>query len=321
MSDGEISLKPELTEQHEKIAQNTTSRQVLLASIEVYLIITFLGICLAGTILGAVGKLPSVCVEIAGGGGLVSLLSVIAVLAGFFGKSFNQRWKRAKHLHFRLSLASIGTTLVLTAVYLFVPVFQLVPDANANPYPPNTGNLVFNDPLSNNGLGHNWQQGTNVNNATCQFSGSSLEVTQPKLGYFHGCTAYNTNFSNFAYEVQMTLIKGDYGGIAFCINTMLGNYYHFDVGTNGLYSLTAFARDMPIITLSSSKTSIINTGLNQTNTLAVVVDNGTISLYVNLRLITTINDTTYTSGQIGVYVGDNNHATEALFTDARVWQL
>lgn len=319
MSDGEISLKPELTEQHEKIVKNTSSRIVLLASIEVYLIITFLGICLSGTILGAIGKLPPVCVEIAGGGGLVSLLSVLAVLAGFFGKSFNKRWRLAKHLHFRLSLAGIGTTLVLTAIYLFASAFQYAPVANTNPYPPNTGNLVFNDPLTSNNLGHNWQQGSNDNNASCQFTGNGLEVTQPKSGYFHGCTAYNTNFSNFTYEVQMTLIKGDYGGIAFCINTMLGNYYHFDVGTNGLYSLTIFARDIPVDTLSSNKTSDINTGLNQTNTLAVVVENGTISLYINLRFITTINDPTYSAGQIGVYVGNYNHPAAALFTNARIW--
>jgi eukaryotic-like serine/threonine-protein kinase len=76
-------------------------------------------------------------------------------------------------------------------------------------YPPSNGTLALNDPLSDNTLGYGWYQ-TNV----CVFTGGDYHVTSPS-SYFIFCAAQNTNYSNFAYEVQMIIISGDCGGIYF----------------------------------------------------------------------------------------------------------
>ncbi len=192
--------------------------------------------------------------------------------------------------------------------------------AMTDPYT-HKGTLAINDPLTDNNKGYNWDQGTNNNNATCQFTGAGLDVTQPKQQFFHGCIAKATNFSNFVYEVQMTMISGDYAGITFCADKPNGTYYFFYIKPDGEYALKTFSHDQPINTLRSSSTSVIHTGLNSSNLIAVVVQNGNISLYVNQGLIDSVSDNTYSHGQIGVFAGNDSHSAEAVFSNAKVWTL
>ncbi len=108
--------------------------------------------------------------------------------------------------------------------------------ASQNPYT-HSGTLALDDPLTDNSKGYNWQTGTNSNGATCAFQGGAYHATQPRAGFFHSCTAYNTDYSNFAFEVQMTTISGDYAGIIFSKATP-DTYYLFRVFTNGNYDLS-----------------------------------------------------------------------------------
>lgn len=188
----------------------------------------------------------------------------------------------------------------------------------ANPYT-SGGSLVLNDGLTSNNL--NWDTGTNNHNASCQFTSQGYEVTQPAQSFFHGCIAKNTNFSNFVYEVQMNMISGDYAGIIFCADKSQGTYYFFYIKPDGSYQLQVYSGDQFLRTLTSGSSSAITTGLPSNNLLAVVVQNGTISLYVNETSIATVNDATYTQGQIGVFTGNDINTAETIFSNVRVWQL
>ncbi len=189
---------------------------------------------------------------------------------------------------------------------------------SSNPYT-NSGTLVLNDSLMQNN--YDWDTGTNKNNASCQFTSQGLEVTQPKQGFFHGCIAKSTRFNNFVYEVQVNMISGDYAGIIFCANKTQGTYYFFYIKPDGSYVLQIYSGDQPQSTLTSNSSSAITTGLPATNVLAVVVQNGSISLYVNQTQIASVSDGTYTSGQIGVFSGNDQNSADAVFSNARVWQL
>ncbi len=186
-----------------------------------------------------------------------------------------------------------------------------------NPYPPNTGNLVLNDPLVNNSQSWDWQLGTNNLNATCAFAKGGYDVTQPAQGFFHSCTAYNTNFSNFTYEVQMSMISGDYAGMIFCKQTT-DQYYLFRIYTNGTYSLlrNVDANIDHAVPLANGSFAYSGTGL-----IAVVVIGGTISLYFNRHQIGSASDSAYTHGQIAVLTGNNTNSAETVFNNAKVWQL
>lgn len=190
--------------------------------------------------------------------------------------------------------------------------------ASSNPYT-HSGSLVLNDPLTTNN--HNWDTGTNSHNASCQFTSQGFDVTQPAQQFFHGCIAKDTNFSNFVYEVQMRMISGDYGGIIFCAAKAQGTYYFFFIKPGGQYELQIYSGDQSQATLASGSSSAITTGLPSSNLLAVVVQNGNIRLYVNQTNIATVNDASYPGGQIGVFSGNDTNSAEAIFSNARVWQL
>jgi len=195
------------------------------------------------------------------------------------------------------------------------------PVSPSNPYPPNVGTLVLNDPLVDNSKGYQWDQGTNSNNATCQFTANGLDVTQPKQGYFHSCIAHATNFTNFAYEVQMTILSGDYAGIIFCSDTTRGTYYFFYIEPSGNYTLRTLSNDRITGTLKSGSSTAIHTSPAATNLIATVVQNGNIDLYVNRTLIDSVRDSSYTHGAIGLFTGNRVNAAVTVFSNAKVWSL
>ena len=62
--------------------------------------------------------------------------------------------------------------------------------------------------------------------------------------------------------------------------------------------------------------------VNATNLLTVVVLAQTIYLYVNKVYLAQATDTTYNSGEIGVFVQSTSQSfTEVAFKNAQVWKL
>src|SRR6266852_3872682 len=100
--------------------------------------------------------------------------------------------------------AIAATTATAQAVNANATATASVIAANPDPYPPGGGTLALLDPLHDNSQGHNWD--TNATN--CAFSGGTYHVSAPGTPFFASCAARSTNFSNFIYEVQMTIIKG-----------------------------------------------------------------------------------------------------------------
>src|SRR5205807_3608545 len=87
--------------------------------------------------------------------------------------------------------------------------------ANTNPFPPAGATLVINDPLTNNNNGYGWETTPDAG-GVCQFTGGAYQVNEKAYDTREYCPAYNTNFgSNFAYQVQMTIVQGDLGGLIF----------------------------------------------------------------------------------------------------------
>jgi len=63
------------------------------------------------------------------------------------------------------------------------------------------------------------------------------------------------------------------------------------------------------------------TGLTQANLIAVVANGGTLSFYVNKQFVTSVSDSSYTSGEVGVLAQDETQPTEVAYSDAQVWKL
>jgi len=183
-----------------------------------------------------------------------------------------------------------------------------------------TGPPVLNDALRDNTQGNNWDTAAQEGSG-CAFANGVYHSTILQPGFFSPCFAQNPSFSNFSYQVQMKIVKGDQGGICFRANTNNGAYYAFYINSNGTYDLETYNNGISTGILRKGSSSAIKTGLNQTNLIAVVANGNQIDLYVNMQLIDSVTDSMYSSGQIGVVAEDINNPTDVAFNNAQVWTM
>jgi hypothetical protein len=189
-----------------------------------------------------------------------------------------------------------------------------------NPYPPHTGSLTLNDSLTDNSKGYRWDIGSFANGGSCSFTGGSYHVGVSMQGHVLACNAEAGTFSNLTYEVQMTILKGDRGGIFFRQVGTQGPYYYFSLKIDGSYELDSFDGNT-LHVLQRGSSPAIKRGLNQPNLLAVVAQGSSIDLYVNGLSILHISDSTTSNGLIGVAADATDQPAEVAFSNARVWML
>src|SRR5579875_3906364 len=241
--------------------------------------------------------------------GLVTLLVLLAILliAGGGGLVYYAAVYQP-HQQQVQATATAQTHATTTAIAQATAAAQ-------NPYT-HSGTLVFSDALTANNQGHQWDE-----NKNCAFTGGTYHAIAPDPHYSDYCIANATDFSNFAYQVNMTVLKGDGGGMLFHVeNTNPHEYYEFDVAQDGTYGLYK-ADAGQFITMTSGSNPAIHQGLNQTNVLGVVVQGSNITLYVNGTSVDSVTDSTFSHGQIGVSASVVNQVTEVSFTNAKVWKL
>lgn len=174
--------------------------------------------------------------------------------------------------------------------------------------------LMLSDPLQS---ARNWET-QSKSGGNCQYANNALQVSEASTNIFFACVG-SQSFSNFAFEVHMTIGRGDCGGIMIQANPKNGQGYQFEVcpiGTYTLYKYTGFA---------GSTSSVLTRGLSQaiksqgTNTLAIAFNNGSIALYINQQELNPAGDDSFTSGEIDLLAIDRQNPTTMNYTDARVW--
>jgi hypothetical protein len=193
-----------------------------------------------------------------------------------------------------------------------------------NPYPPHQGTLALNDPLKDNSHGNNWAEGSTNSTGTCQFKDGAYHVSESNTQSAQFCASVSSDFSNFAYEVQMTIIQGDGGGIMFRADSVNGKFYYFFLSGDGTYAFLLYTDLTHPKILSENVTSAINRGMNKANLIAAQANGNAITLYINHQQIVSVNDSTYSHGKIGLIANPyitNGHATEIAYSNARVWTL
>jgi len=194
--------------------------------------------------------------------------------------------------------------------------------ATANPYPSymsGQGTLALYDPL--NQATPRWEMYSNkAFGGTCAFANGVYQISETKAHNNFLCNLA-THYGNFAVEVQMTILQGDCGGIAFRNDGSNGKVYSFKVCSDGSYDLYVYRDNNTSSTLITNTSSAILTGANRLNTIGVVANGSTIELYANQTKLTSITDTTYASGEIGLIASDITNATRVNYSNIRVWIL
>jgi serine/threonine protein kinase len=193
------------------------------------------------------------------------------------------------------------------------------PSNDPNPYPPYSGTLGLNDPLSDNSQGNNWQIYQDSLSA-CEFTGGAYHAIETKNTYYANCFS-SPDYGNFTLQVQMQILQGDCGGIMFRANPTHTQFYYFSICQYGSYTLYLYVdnKNSDALTLASGNSTIINAGPLQTNTIAVVANNNQISLYANQTFLASAIDNTYSSGHIGIAAQSLGNQTEVAFSNMKVW--
>jgi len=184
---------------------------------------------------------------------------------------------------------------------------------------PFSANLVLSDPLTDNSKGVQWQTSD-----ACKFTGSAYHVIDSQANTYQPCLALNTDYSNFTFQVEMSISKGDGEGLILRGNATKNQFYLFELGAKGDYTVYV------AVDTSGTNTRTLTSGklsqtLNGTDTIGVVARGSTISFYVNPlqnpEPVASINNSTYTHGQIGVLSYDISNSADVIFTNAKVWVL
>ncbi|MFL5627657.1 MAG: hypothetical protein ACJ788_18930 [Ktedonobacteraceae bacterium] len=184
------------------------------------------------------------------------------------------------------------------------------------------GTPTLNDPLTSQSS-TTWSS-LGSSNSSCTFAGGSLHATSSTGSA--GCVALGNTYSNFAYQVQMTIMNGDLGGIFFRTDQVNRKLYLLALSPQGVYVLaytqpgsSGYANGN---VLAASVSPAINTGLHSTNILGVIARDNDIYIFINKQFITKVSDNTSKAGEIGVMSGSSkNTASEATFNNAQVWNI
>jgi serine/threonine protein kinase len=240
--------------------------------------------------------------------GLLSLILIAGVIVLIFFANTSQG-PQVTSLITPVVQATSNTTATLVATATATPL--------QNPYTPHKGVLALYDPLHTES-GYNWDEVTN-GNGSCTFTGEAYHVATSHSGHFQPCTEA-TNFSNFVYQVMMTITTGEAGGIIFRVDSTHSKFYYFRIGQDGSFEF-GLSTGSGIQVLQSGTSLAIKTGLNHSNLIAVVASGSNIDLYVNHQHIAYFNDSIYSQGQLGVCAQDASHLTEVIYSDALVWKL
>lgn len=205
--------------------------------------------------------------------------------------------------HATATAGSFATATAIASTYPFFP------------------RLALNDPMSNNSnaVKYGWES-----NKFCYFSGNAYQALDDQKNTYGPCAGIHTNFSDYTFQVDVTMKQGDNqsaGGLYFRANESKNQGYIFTVDQQGNYTLwiATDATANNSRTLKSGTVSNFTPGLGQTNTLGVVVRGSQIALYVGSQLITTIQDSTYSSGQIGFISSNTDITTIMSYNNVKVW--
>ena len=160
-----------------------------------------------------------------------------------------------------------------------------------------------------------WDLGVN-----CSFSDGAYHVTSEKAHYVEYCLANTHSFSNFAFQSQMTILKGNDGGLVFRAESST-QLYRVVVNQNGTYYLSVSGGAANCKGLANGTSSAINKGLGQTNLLTVIVHGQTIWLYINGKYVTRASDGTFVAGSIGFLALNETSPTDVAYRNVKVWRL
>lgn len=254
-----------------------------------------------------------------GKGGMYAIISVIAavvIIGGIIGAVVinNNKIAQQHANEAATSTAAVANTAnAQTATYAH--------QATVAATYPFSDKILLKDPLTDNSKGEGWDTDASF----CKFTAGSYQTYDDQADTYSQCVATNTNFTDFTFEVQMTIKGGKQsgGGLFFRGNSQTDKFYYAYVYSDASYYVGVSVDNTGTNkrVLQSGTVTNFRQGLQQTNLVSVVAKGSTISLYVNKTLVTTVTDATYTGGQIGLFAVSYTDTSTVAYNNLVVYGL
>jgi serine/threonine protein kinase len=175
------------------------------------------------------------------------------------------------------------------------------------------------DLLQSSNPAFNWDTIDISSGAGCAYTRGTYHAGDTQRNQFSTCFEHQLDLTDFSCQVNMEILQGDIGGIAFRANPGTGSFYYFYIDIHGNYWFGVVNSFLQEPTLVHGSSGAIRTGLNQINQVAVVAKGNTILIFVNMQQVVQVTDSTYMSGNIGLVAQDVNNATDVSFSDMQIW--
>ena len=165
----------------------------------------------------------------------------------------------------------------------------------------------------NDGSANNWLRtaGWSVTDGIFKMNGTQPPQAVWQYGY------YNQAYDDFSFEASVKQIEGEQGtaaGIFFGSNTTLSNRYNFLLAAVGQYIITKTVNGVTTQLVPWTAGNFY-TGYNVWNRLTVTCSGSTLKFFINQVLKNTIDDTSISSGVVGLIAVDYNEDVNVFHFD------
>jgi serine/threonine protein kinase len=180
---------------------------------------------------------------------------------------------------------------------------------------------ALNNAKSANTIEANWDQ-----NSKCVFE---LDAYHVKEGTdWHGCKETSNTYQNVTLTVNTQILSGLSGGLFFRVSTdVFGEYsgYLFEITTSGKYRISLFSQRISA-TITPLKNWTFSAALRQgyaaSNTLQVIAQESSLSLYANGVFLVRLADSTYTTGLIAFFATtDGTKQADVVYGNLKVYPM
>ena len=251
---------------------------------------------------------------------------IIPILSiGILGTVLSAAWAAMRNA-FQHSITQSLKKVLVTLALLFALVTTLLLCGTVSLLPKRP---LFYDPLDHYSI--QWQTSSPDRNTICSTSVEKVEalyvaISSNKKKDWAMCYVPTATYTDFKYQVQMTILQGDYGGIVFRGTGMDhdSNFYYIAINSEGEY---LFQKAFQNQVREQDQNQPIATGYTtayrnlESNQITVLVRDDSFQFLVNDKPVFTVHDSTFAgAGYIGVIADNNtNFKTAVLFSDATVW--
>lgn len=187
------------------------------------------------------------------------------------------------------------------------------------------GGALLEDDFS--GSGSNWGVGTDADSSV-EYLNNGLNMFVAKDYWFVWSTPNDEQYENVHIEVTAKNDSSDTTGAfgIICNMQITDTSYYFAITGAGEYGIGRYTLTDDVLLTNGGQwgtSDAIKSGLSSYRIGADCASDGTLTLYVDGQQVDSVNDTTYSSGYVGLFAwsGEELNGTDVTFDDFVVTKL